>query len=145
MRVNDIMTRQPVCCTRDTKLRDVAKLMCDHDCGEIPVVESLLIPTVVGIITDRDITCRIVAAGKDLAGVTAKDCMSAPVVTIEPDASVEECCLLMELKQIRRIPVVDEFNVCRGIVSQADLARHVPATEAATFLAEVSRPSWVRM
>ena len=63
MNVEDIMTRNPVCCTPDSGLRDVAQMMVDCDCGEIPVVESFesLIP--VGVITDRDIVCRVVAKG----------------------------------------------------------------------------------
>jgi CBS domain-containing protein len=140
MKVKDIMSTEPVCCTPDTPLRDVAQLMCDHDCGELPIVDDLVTLRVVGIVTDRDITCRTVALGKNPLTLSAKDCMSAPVVTITPDASLAECLGLMELKQIRRIPVVDGPNGCQGIVSQADLAWHVPASRTAAFLAEVSRP-----
>src|SRR5262249_44373111 len=124
MKVKDIMSTDPVCCTRDTMLRDVAQLMCDNDCGEIPVIENATTRKVIGIVTDRDITCRTVALGKNPLELRAKDCMSEPAITVAQEARLDECTGLMELKQIRRIPVVDRSGACLGIVSQADLSRH---------------------
>ena len=141
MRVKEIMSPDPVCCTPDTSLQEVAKLMCDEDCGEIPVVESLTSMRVIGVVTDRDITCRVVAAGKDPQALTVDDCMSTPVVTVTPDTTIDDCVQLMESRQIRRVPVVDDTRACTGIVSQADLARHAPARQTAEYLAEVSRPA----
>jgi CBS-domain-containing membrane protein len=65
--------------------------------------------------------------------------MSSPVVTIGPDASLEECCQLMEDHQIRRLPVVDESGVCCGMVSQADIARYAPTKSTAELVREVSQ------
>lgn len=141
MRVSEIMAADPICCTPQTSLEDVARLMCEQDCGEIPVVETLTTRRVIGVITDRDITCRAVAAGKNPLELTARDCMSAPVVAVSPDMSVEECCRIMEGRQIRRVPVVDASKSCVGIVSQADLAKYTTEHVAAEFLAEVSRPA----
>lgn len=118
MQVREVMTKSPVCCPPDLSLKDVARLMVDFDCGEIPVVD-VDAKRPVGVITDRDIACRIVAQGRDPLGLAAKDCMSAPVVTVTPDTPVEECCRTMEEHQIRRIPVIDEGGSCCGIVSQA--------------------------
>src|SRR5262245_14784486 len=115
MQVKDIMTRNPACTTPDTKLQDVARLMVESDCGEIPVVENRRSMKLVGVVTDRDISCRVVAEGKNPLEMTAGDCMSSPCVTATPEMSLEDCCRLMEENQIRRVPVVDENGGCRGI------------------------------
>ena len=59
----DVMTPNPVCCTPATTLDQVAQLMADNDCGEIPVIDTAERP--IGVITDRDIVCRVVAEGKN--------------------------------------------------------------------------------
>jgi predicted transcriptional regulator/YHS domain-containing protein len=121
-------------------LKDVARLMVEFDCGEIPVVDGGA-NRPVGVVTDRDITCRTVAQGKNPLDLSARDCMSAPVVTVTPDTPVEECCRTMEEHQLRRIPVVDEGGACCGIVSQADLALRMADTQAAHVVKEISRHS----
>lgn len=119
-------------------LRDVARLMVDFDCGEIPVVDRQA-KRPIGVVTDRDITCRAVANGRNPLDLSAKDCMTSPVVTVTPDTSVEECCRTMEEHQIRRVPVIDEAGSCCGIVSQADLALRTDAEHTAEVVKEVSR------
>ena len=141
MRVKELMSPDPACCTRDTNLQEVARLMCDYDCGEIPVVDDRKTMRVVGVVTDRDITCRSVAKGMNPLEMTADSCMTTPVVTVTPDTTVDEACRLMEEHQIRRIPVVDPDKRCLGIVSQADLARNATPMQTAEVVAEVSRPS----
>jgi CBS domain-containing protein/YHS domain-containing protein len=140
VQVREVMTKSPVCCPPDMPLKDVARLMRDFDCGEIPVVESAA-KRPVGVVTDRDITCRAVAQGKDPSSMSASDCMTTPVVTVTPDTSIEECCRMMEERQIRRVPVVDEAGSCCGIVAQADLALRMANGQSAHVVREVSRPS----
>jgi CBS domain-containing protein len=118
--VRDIMTPDPVTCAPSAGLRHVAQLMCEHDCGEIPICDDAGKP--IGAVTDRDIVCRLVAAGENPLERTARDCMSQPIVTVTPDTSLEDCARLMEQHRIRRLPVVDGTGTCCGIVSQADLA-----------------------
>ena len=65
MKVGEIMTPNPACCTPETPLLQVAQMFIDHDCGAIPVIESESVRKPVGIVTDRDIACRTVAAGKN--------------------------------------------------------------------------------
>ncbi|MEO6589631.1 MAG: CBS domain-containing protein, partial [Pyrinomonadaceae bacterium] len=108
MLVNEIMTESPACCTTDASLQEVAKMMVTNDCGCIPVVEDMADNKPIGMITDRDITCRTVAEGKNPLDLTAGDVMSKNVVTVSADTSVEDCCSLMEDNQIRRIAVIDE-------------------------------------
>jgi CBS domain-containing protein len=141
MRVREFMTSDPVCCTPQTSLTEVARLMVDHDCGDIPVVDSADSRKPIGIITDRDITCRTVAAGRSPLELRAEDCMSAPVVSVTPEMALEACCHTMEQHQIRRVPVVDESGACCGIVSQADVARVGGRKLAGEVVQEVSRPA----
>src|SRR6266545_7419295 len=96
MRVKDIMTPNPACCTKDTSLREVAEMFVDHDCGAVPVVESRESMTPIGIVTDRDIACRAIAKGKNALELTAGDCMSSPSVTVHEDAKLDDCIQAME-------------------------------------------------
>ena len=139
MKVKEIMSEEPACCTRETSLQDVAILMVEHDCGEIPVVDNMQSKRPVGVVTDRDITCRTVALGKNPLDLRARDCMSSPAVTVSPETGVDECCRLMEENQLRRVPVVDESGCCCGIVSQADIASHASKGDAGEMVKEVSR------
>lgn len=135
----DIMTANPACCTVNTTLDEVAKLMVQNDCGEIPVVDASDQP--IGVITDRDIVCRVVAQGKNPIGYTAETCMTQPVVTVADDAPESEVLSTMEKRQIRRVLVVDREGACVGIISQADLAWAEPEHEVAELVREVSRDS----
>lgn len=133
----DVMTPDPVRCTPNTPLDQVAKLMVQHDCGEIPVVDATDQP--IGVVTDRDIVCRVVAAGKNPMAYTAENCMSQPVVTVPEDAPLDDVVATMEKHQIRRVPVVDEDGCCAGIISQADVAWTGDEHEVAELVREVSR------
>src|SRR2546430_2519317 len=124
MQIREIMTADPMCCAPDTSLREVARLMAECDCGEIPVADSWETMRPVGVVTDRDITVRAVAKGRNPLELTAGECMTTPAVTIRPDTTVEECCAIMERHQVRRVPVVDQSGKCCGMVSQADIAKH---------------------
>lgn len=139
MVVKDIMTENPACCTPDTNLQEVAKLMVDCDCGCIPVVDSESSKMPIGMITDRDITCRVVAQGKNPLDLTAGDAMTSTVVSVMPDTKLEDCMKLMEESQIRRIAVVDGKGMVCGIVAQADVANNAGARQTAEVVQEVSR------
>ncbi|HQH26054.1 MAG TPA: CBS domain-containing protein [Oligoflexia bacterium] len=140
MQVIDVMTEDPVCCTPSSKIGDAARLMADNDCGVLPVVESLESRRLVGVITDRDICCRVAAEGKDAERMTVREAMSTPVVTMSPDADLDRCCKVMEENQIRRVPVVDRNHMCCGIVSQADIARET-GMNISGMLKHISEPT----
>lgn len=144
MQVKDIMTRDLACCTPDTNLQEVARLMVECDCGGIPVVQNRQSMKPVGVVTDRDICIRTVAEGKNPLEMTAGDCMSGPSITVTPETSLEDCCQVMEKNQIRRVPVVDERGACCGIVAQADIAKHAPKQDTAEVVREVSRAAGSR-
>jgi CBS domain-containing protein len=139
MKVNDLMTKDPACCTPETGLQEVARLMVENDCGEIPVVDSKRTMRPVGVVTDRDIVVRCVAEGSNPLEMEAGDVMSSPVVTVSPDTTMEDVADLMEEHQLRRVPVVDEAGTICGIVAQADIARHANPREVAEVVKEVSR------
>jgi CBS domain-containing protein len=133
----DVMTPNPACCTPTTTLDQIAKMMIQRNCGEIPVLA--VDDRVIGVVTDRDIVCRVVAEGKNPMAYTAETCMSHPVVTVTEDLPIEEVMVTMEKHQIRRIPVVDDRGACTGIISQADLALERPKNQVAELVREVSR------
>ena len=139
MRVRDIMSTSVASCFPETRLPEVARLMVDNDCGEIPVLNASGAP--IGVLTDRDITCRTVADGRNPLVMEAGDCMTTPCTTVTPETSLEECCAILEDNQIRRVPVVDASGTLCGMVSQADIARHAPKKETAKVVRKVSEPS----
>ncbi|KGQ20444.1 CBS domain protein [Lysobacter dokdonensis DS-58] len=136
--VTSVMTANPACATPETPLRDVARMMIENDCGEIPVVDTQGMP--VGVVTDRDITVRIVAEGRDIMGATASDAMSAPVQTVREDSSLKDATELMEAAKIRRVPVVDAKGKLTGIIAVADIARAGKDARTAQVVKEVSEP-----
>ena len=133
----DVMTPDPACCSANTPLDQVAKMMVQNNCGEIPIVDTSDRP--IGVITDRDIVTRAVAEGKNPTGHTVESVMTRSVVTVRADAPLDEVVATMERHQIRRVPVVDEGGCCTGIISQADLALEAPPQKAAELVREVSR------
>ncbi len=135
----DVMTPDPACCSPITTLDTVAKMMVENNCGEIPIVDTSDRP--VGVVTDRDIVCRVVAEGKNPMAHTAQECMTTGVVTVRADASLDEVVSAMEDHQIRRVLVVDEGGCCAGIISQADIAAVEPAKTTGVLVSEVSRDS----
>ena len=141
MQVKDVMTADPACCISETTLQEVAHMMIDHDCDEIPVVENKETKLPIGVITDRDIVCRTVARGLNPLDLAVGDCMSKPCVTVTPDISIEECSAIMEENKIRRVPVVDADGSCCGIVALADIALNDKGNVAAEVVKEISEPT----
>src|SRR5438445_13015850 len=115
MQVKEVMTADPACCISETALQEVAQMMVDHDCGEIPVVENKETKLPIGVITDRDIVCRTVARGLNPVDLVVCDCMSKPCVTLTPDMSIEECTTIMDEEKSRRAPEGYADGSCCGI------------------------------
>ena len=140
MTVQEIMTREPQCCTPDTPIQQVAEMMVDCNCGAIPVVQDTSSRQPRGIITDRDIVARVIAKGQDYMQLDASAAMTPSTVTVREDADMDEAERLMKDKQIRRIIVVDEDDRCVGMLAQADLARHLSDSETGDVVEEISEP-----
>lgn len=139
IQITEIMTEDPTCCTPDSSLEEVAKMMADEDCGSIPVVDNKGSMKPIGTITDRDIVCRTVAQGLNPLTLKVSDAMSQPVITVSYDSDLDEACRLMEQHQIRRVPVVNNQGILCGIVSQADIAEAASGDEAGELVKEVSK------
>jgi CBS domain-containing protein len=136
--VKDVMTDMLKTCTADTKLADVAKMMVEYDVGAIPVLFN---NRPIGIITDRDIVVRTLAIGRNPLEYTAEQCMTANIITVTPETSLEECLDLMEKHQVRRMVVINNAKECCGIVAQADIALKVTDNNKAGEVVEkISRP-----
>ncbi|HJQ69393.1 MAG TPA: CBS domain-containing protein [Blastocatellia bacterium] len=139
MRCADIMTKDVTICSPQTVIRDVADKLDDDGVGSLPVVEN---GRVVGIITDRDIVCRVLADGRDSRTTPAAEAMSDEVITCTPDESVVEAIHKMGEHQIRRIPVCDTNGRLRGIIAMADVALEAENDrDIAQALEQISRPT----
>jgi CBS domain-containing protein len=144
MKVQDIMTAGPCCCSPDDSVQDAARLMRDNDCGSLPVVDQA--GCTVGIVTDRDLAVRALADGQ---GVNARvaDVMTSGPSCCGVDDDVRDVERLMADRQVRRVPIVDADGCCVGIVAQADLARaaqsgdRVSEHEVAIVVERISEPS----
>lgn len=136
MKVEDVMTQNPASCNVNASLKDVAVLMQQNDCGQIPVVDEQNKP--VGVITDRDITVRAVSQGVDVSNATVKDFMSAPVNSICFNMPLKDAVCQMEAESVRRIPVVCEQGTLKGMLSLADLAKADKHEATAELVKKVS-------
>lgn len=107
----------------DAPLKDVAKLMRDHDIGSVPVGEN---DKLIGFVTDRDIVCRGLADGHDIANLKARDVMSNGVTYCSEDDDLDDATDVMEQKKIRRLIVLDANKRMTGILSIGDVSHFAP-------------------
>jgi len=140
MQVRDLMTNRLAYCTPDALLPEVAGMMVNCDCGAIPVIDPAS-NKALGIVTDRDIVCRAVAAAQNPSAVRADQVMTTPIAAVTPESPIEDCLAKMEAAQVRRMLVVDKSGTLCGLVSQADIARAMPERQAAALLRDVSAPT----
>lgn len=136
MLIKDVMTRTPTFCRPDDTLDAVARLMLEHECGEIPVCDGL---NIVGVITDRDITCRAVAKRKEPPETKVSEVMTHNVFSVRETDKVSVAIELFEDTLVRRLPVINQDGYLVGILSQADLAAKMPSFRIAHALKTVAR------
>jgi CBS domain-containing protein len=149
MRIEEVMTRHVFSCGPDDTAANAAKVMWDHDCGFVPIVNERRVP--IGVLTDRDICMAAYTRGKAPHEMSVRSVMSNSVRMCTKNASVSSVEHLMAEAQVRRLPVVDDAGTLIGIVSLSDLARgrdrsakdrvteHIFADVAKT-LAAISKP-----
>ena len=140
MKAHDIMTKNPRTVTPEMTVREVARLMESEDVGMLPVVGSAGSKQVIGIVTDRDIAIRHVAAGHASADCPVSEAMSSNPKTCKTTDSVDEVMKVMGKEQVRRIPIVDERGDLVGIVAQADIARDADDKKAERTIEKISEP-----
>lgn len=129
MHARDLMTSNPTVVTPTDRIVRAAEFMRDLHVGCIPVVDDPTIPVLLGILTDRDIAVRCVAAGHGTNCKVSEHMTCAPLATVTPEADAGEVIEKMERHQVRRIPVVDNSGTLVGIIAQADLATKLGPTD----------------
>jgi CBS domain-containing protein len=134
--VKDVMTSNPTTVQSDATVVEAARIMRDQDTGIVPVVEN---DRLVGTVTDRDITVRVVAEGRDPESTMVREIASTDVVSVEPQQDLSEALRLMAEHQVRRLPVVENDRVV-GIVAQADVAREADDAQTGELVEEISKP-----
>src|SRR5262245_33173787 len=119
MKVKDVMHRGVTWVEPGTSIKDVARMMRDDDIGSVPVGEN---DRLVGIVTDRDIICRGIADGADIATLTAGDVMSKPIIYCRAEDDLEQAVRIMEKNKIRRLPVIDNDKRLTGMLALGDIS-----------------------
>jgi CBS domain-containing protein len=136
-KVGDVMTPRPRSARPDTPLTEVAEIMARDEVGVVPlVVEDRL----VGVVTDRDIVVRGLAAGKDVRGMPAREVASGDLVAVKPDDDLSDALQLMARYQVRRLPVVQDGDHLVGVLAQADVALEAKEKATGQMVEEVSKP-----
>ncbi len=136
--VSDIMTRGVRTLAPTDPVRRAAQNMDELNVGSIPVCDG---KKLVGMVTDRDITLRGVAAGLDLEATPLSDIMSKDVQWCYEDQALAEVMATMAESQIRRLPVVNRDKHLVGIFSLGDIATKTDSSTVASVLQDISEPS----
>jgi CBS domain-containing protein len=134
----EIMTRGAECVGENDTLLDAAKRLAELDVGAMPICGED--NRLKGMLTDRDIVVKALARGKDPGSTRAGELAAGKPVTIGADDSVEEALQTMKEHQVRRLPVIDGHDLV-GIVSQADVARHVDEEKVGALVEAISASS----
>lgn len=129
--VREVMTPDPIALETTATAREAAQAMRDHDIGAVLVEEG----TIRGIVTDRDLTTRVLADDRDADSVSLGDVLTSGLDVVGPDDDLKEVVDRMRRNAVKRVPVVDEDQTAVGILSMGDLAIELDANSA---LAEVS-------
>lgn len=136
-KIGDVMTCKVECAHPEMTIREAAAKMKERDIGSLPVCEGAKL---VGIVTDRDITLRATAEGKNPNLSNVGEIMTREIVSVGPDQSLQEAERLMHDFQLRRLPVVNERGELAGYLALAKVARNENAGQAGKVLQGVSQP-----
>ena len=137
---NEVMTKNPLCCLPEDLATKAAGLMKSENIGSIPVIENEPTKKLVGIVTDRDLTLKILAEGLDAKSTKVEAVMTRKVVTCHAEDDLQKALDAMSEHQLRRIPVVDGDNKIVGIIAQADVATRVDQPQkTAEMVKEISQ------
>jgi CBS domain-containing protein len=140
MMCQDVMTRNPSCCVPSDSAQEAAKLMKSRDVGPIPVIADHSSQRLVGVVTDRDLTVKVVAEGSDTRTTRLDQVMSRELVTVRPHDDLEIAMNKMADHQVRRVAVTDDSGRLLGIISQADIARDSDERAVGEVVEEISGP-----
>ena len=141
MKIKEVMSQNPVCCLASDSAQSVARMMCERNIGSIPVVCDQQSKQLLGMITDRDLCCAVIAGGLDPKTTPIQKFITTKLITCRDGEDIDNCEKVMQEHQVRRVPVVDGQNHVIGIVSQADLALKGKSEHVSKTVAEISKPS----
>lgn len=147
MKAAELMTPDPIIVERGTPISDVAREFREHDIGMVPVVESRADRRLLGVITDRDVAVRCVAAGHEPHHCSVDQHMTRDVRAVRAGDDVATVMAVMKSAQVRRVPVLDAKDRVIGIIAQADLAveaveeQAVSKLDVADTVARISEPA----
>ena len=145
MTIAEIMTKNVTVIRPEDSVQEACAKMRDEDIGFLPVCDG---ETIVGAITDRDIATRVMGSRHKAESRTAESClvrdaMSCELVLVYEDQEILEAARLMEVKQIRRLMVVNRAKKLVGVLTLGDISRHAPDHHLAVEILErVSEPAW---
>jgi CBS domain-containing protein len=134
-KIKESMSSNPCSVDADKSVAYAAKMMKEEDVGLAPIVEG---DKLVGTVTDRDITVRVVAVGKDPETTMVKEIATKDVVTVDPGQELGEALRLMAQHQVRRLPVVEEDGRLVGVLAQADVAQEASSEETGRLVEQIS-------
>lgn len=141
MTCEELMTPSPTCCFPQHTVVEAAELMQREDVGVVPIVSENS-SKLIGVLTDRDIVIKVVAAGRDARETAVTDVMTTDPIACMPQESIDAVMELMATRQVRRIPIIDKDGAIVGIVSQADIAtRLAKPQETGQVVQAISEPS----
>jgi CBS domain-containing protein len=130
--VSDFMTKKVKIITENETMREACKLMYQHNIGSIVITKEGEISNnttkkeiPVGIVTERDVARMIGFSSKFFAEMPVSEVMNKPLITVNPHTSVKDAVALMEQKDIRRLPVVDDKGQMVGILTAKDILKTV--------------------
>ena len=129
------MTKDPCTIEADRPVAYAARMMKQEDVGLAPIVEG---DRLVGALTDRDITLRVVAEGRDPQSTPVREVATKKLVTVDPSQDLDEALRLMAQHQVRRLPVVEGDRLV-GVLAQADVAKEADERKTGEVVEHISR------
>ena len=136
----EVMTSNPVCCLPDETVDQVAQMMKSESVGAIPVIENHEDHHLIGILTDRDLTLKVVATGRDPAKTKIREVMKHNPFTCLQSDDIQRALEVMASRQIRRIPVIDGEGRIVVIIAQGDIATRMNEPEkTGELVADISK------
>ena len=138
MQLSQILTRNPEVISPDTSVKEAAQRMRSMDVGSLPVCDGRRL---LGMVTDRDITIRITAEGRDPSSTPVQEAMTPDIQYVFADQDVRDAAKIMREQQIRRLPVLDREKRLVGIVSLGDIATTGQDQLSGDALESISQPT----
>ncbi|MEP9396364.1 CBS domain-containing protein [Mesorhizobium sp. KR2-14] len=137
MNITTVMHKGTKWIDPEMSVAQIAALMKEQDIGALPVGEN---DRLIGMVTDRDLALRALGSGKDPTRLTARDVMPKGIIYCRTDQPLEDAIHLMEEKQVRRLPVIDENKRMVGMLALGDISHHVSRELCGELIHAVAAP-----